>query len=58
MYGHDDMILQVFNFTSLAPGGCDYSLKFVNVKFISTINILDIFCEIAIRLMPKYLTDH
>ena len=43
---------------SLAPGGFDYSLKFVNFKLISMINILSIFCEIAIRLMPQHLTDH
>ena len=41
---------------SLAPGGFDYSLKLVNFKLISTINILSIFYEIAIR--PQYLTDH
>ena len=43
---------------SLAPGGFDYSLKLVNFKLISRINILGIFCEIAIRRMPLYLTDH
>ena len=44
---------------SLAPGGFDYSLQFelVNCKLISTINILGIFREIAIRWMP-HLTDH
>ena len=41
---------------SLAPGGFDYSLKIVNFKFISKINILSIFCEIAIRRMPQHLT--
>ena len=45
-------------FNSLAPGGVHYSLKLVNFKLISTINILSIFCEIAIRWMPQYLTDH
>ena len=39
-------------------GGFDYSLKLVNSKLISTINILSIFCEIAIRGMPQHLTDH
>ena len=43
---------------SLPPGGFHYSLKLVNVKLISTINIWSIFCEIAIRWMPQYLTDH
>ena len=43
---------------SLAPGGFDHSLKSVHFKFISTINILSIFCEIAIRWMPQHLTDH
>ena len=43
---------------SLAPGGFDYSLKLVNFKLISTINNLNIFCEIAIRWMPKHLSDH
>ena len=42
---------------SLAPGGFDYSLKLVNFKLISMINI-SIFCEIAIRWMPQNLTDH
>ena len=45
-------------FNSLAPGGFDHSLKLVNFKLISTINILSIFCEIAIRWMPQHLTDH
>ena len=45
-------------FNSLAPGGFDYSLKLVNIKLISTMNILGIFCEIAIKWMPQHLTDH
>ena len=43
---------------SLAPRGFDYSLKLVNFKLISTINILSISCEIAIRWISQYLTDH
>ena len=43
---------------SLAGGGFDNSLKLVNFKLISMINIWSIFCEIAIRWMPQYLTDH
>ena len=44
---------------SLAPGGFFYySLKLVNFKLISTINIFSFFCEIAIRWMPQPLTDH
>ena len=43
---------------SLAPGGYDYSLKLENFKLISTMNILCIFSEIAIRWMPQHLTDH
>ena len=43
---------------SLAPGRFDYSLKLVNFKLISMVNILNVFCEIAIRSMPQYLTDH
>ena len=46
------------SFNSLVPEGFDYSLKWVNFKLISTINILSIFCEIAIRWMPLHLTDH
>ena len=42
----------------LAPGGIDYSLKLVNFKLVSLIDILSIFCEIAIRWMPQHLTDH
>ena len=41
-----------------SPGVFDYSLKFVNFKLISTIKILSIFYEIAIRWMPQHLTDH
>ena len=48
--------LSVFN--SLAPGGLDYSLKLVNFKLISTIDILSIFCEIAIRWKPQHLNGH
>ena len=44
---------------SLAPGGFDYSLKLVNLKLISKVNILKVFfCEIAIRWMPQHLTDY
>ena len=43
---------------SLAPGGFDFSLILINFKLISTINILSIFCEIAITWMPQHLTDH
>ena len=46
------------HFNSLAPGGFYYSLKLVNFKLISMINILSIFCEIAIRWMPQHLSDH
>ena len=45
-------------FKSLASGGFDYSLKLVNFKLISTINILSISREIAIRWMSQHLTDH
>ena len=51
VYGDD-------TFNSLAPGGLDYSLKLVNFTLFSTINILSIFCEIAIRWMPQHLTHH
>ena len=37
---------------SLILGGFGYSLKLVNFKLISMINILSIFSEIAIRWMP------
>ena len=43
---------------SLAPGGFDYSLRLVNFKLISIVNILSISCEIVIRWMPKHLTDY
>ena len=43
---------------SLAPGRFDHSLKFVNFKLISTINILTILCEIAMRWRPQHLTGH
>ena len=49
-------VLYIFN--SLAAKKFDYSLKWVNFKLISTLNILSIFCEIAIRWMPQHLTDH
>ena len=50
--------LKPLNLKSLAPGGFDFSVKLVNFKLISTINILNIFCHIAIRWMPQHLTDH
>ena len=43
---------------SLAPGRFDYSLKLVNFKLISMIDIFSIFCEIVIRSVPQYLTHH
>ena len=43
---------------SLTPGGFDYSLKLVNFKLISMINVWSIFCEIGIIWMPQDLTDH
>ena len=46
------------NLNSVLAGKFDYSLKLVNFKLISMINILSIFCEIAIKSMPRYLTDH
>ena len=42
---------------SLAPGGFDYSLRLVNFKPISMINILSISCEIVIRWIPHH-TDY
>ena len=39
---------------SLAAGRSDHSLKLVNFKLISMINILSIICEIAIRWMPQH----
>ena len=61
----DDQVLVKYTHTqtegieinSLAPGAFDYSLKLVNFKLISTINILSIFCEIAIRWTPQHLSD-
>ena len=52
------LIGQASMFNSLAPGGFHYSLKLVNFELISKINIWSIFCVIAIRWMPQYLTDH
>ena len=51
------MCQSVSNFNSLAPGGYDYTIKLVNFKVISMINILSIFCEIALRWMPQNLTN-
>ena len=48
----------VWLINSLAPGGFDYSLKLVNFKLISTMNIWGIFCEMAIRWMSQNFTDH
>ena len=45
-------------FNSLASVRFEHSLKLINFKLISTINILSILCEIAIRWGPKYLTGH
>ena len=47
-----------YKVNSLAPGAFDYSLNLVNVKLISTINILSTLCAIAIRRMPQHLNDH
>ena len=47
-----------YHVNSLAPGGFDYSLKLVNFKLISMINILNFFCETAIRWMTQNLADH
>ena len=57
-WGFSLYVTATWLFNSLVPGGFHYSLKLVNFKFISTINILSIFCEIAIRWMPQHLTDH
>ena len=43
---------------SLAPGGFVYSIRLVNFKLISMINISSISCEIVIRWMLQHLTDH
>ena len=48
----------MLHINSLTPGGFAYSLKLVNFKLISKINILSVFCEIAIRWMSEHLTDH
>ena len=45
-------------FKFIGPWGFDYSVKVVNFKLISMINVLSIFCEIAIRWMPQHRTDH
>ena len=46
---------QAHYFNSLAPRGFDYSLKLVNFKLISMMNIWSIFCEVAIR---RQATSH
>ena len=59
--GVDDKEVQVSQtstLNSLAPGEFDYSLKLVNFKLITKINILSIISEIVIRWMPQHLTDH
>ena len=43
---------------SLALGRFDHSVKVVNFKPISTLNILSIFCNIPIRWRPQHLTGH
>ena len=43
---------------SLASGRWDYALKLVLFKPISRLDILTIFCEIALKLMPYDLSDH
>ena len=48
----------VRQFNSLVAGGLDYSLKLINFKLITMINILSIFCEIAIMCMSQHLTNH
>ena len=53
-----DPLIKRIQFNSLAPGGFDYSLKLVNFKLISMIDILSISLEITIRWMPQHLTEH
>ena len=48
------LIKDHLHFNSLAPGAFDYGLKLLNFKFITTINFLSIFCEIAVRWMPQH----
>ena len=48
----------MLHINTLTPGGFAYSLKLVNFKLISKINILSVFCEIANRWMSEHLTDH
>ena len=47
-----------FPFNSLAPWGFDCRLRLENFKLISIINIVRIFCEIAMRWMPQHLIDY
>ena len=44
-------------FNSLAPGKCCCNLELVIYKLISRIDIMNISCEIAVRLMPQDPTD-
>ena len=53
-----DNEFNVSNCDYFNSGGFDYSLKLVNFKLISTIDMLSIFCEIANRWIPQHLTDH
>ena len=55
---HGNSMACVGRVNSLASGRFDYSLKLINFKLISMINILSIFRNIAIRSVPQYLTDH
>ena len=41
-------------FNSLALGGCDYSLRLVNFKLISAINILSIFYSCSNSISNRY----
>ena len=52
------MVWIILTLNTLAPGGFDYRLKWVNFKLISMVDILSIFYEIAIRWMPQHPTDH
>ena len=54
----NDLLFKNQLLTHWPHGRFDYSLKLVHFKLISMINILSIFCEIAIRWMPQHLIDH
>ena len=50
-------IFSIINSISLTSGRCGCNLELIILKPISGVDILNIFCEIALKWMPEDPTD-